>query len=662
MTAELPGRRPLVQRLVGLPVWVLVTAGTGLIAFGLAGVLAGQTGPAPGTAALPTSMAVAFTPLGVFVTRRLPGHPLGRLMLLAGLSATVAALAVAWAAVLPAAWLSQWSWWPPLAVIPLLLLLVPDGRLPSSRWRPLAGVLVVAAVVATVSLAAAATISPRTLLLDLDAPLPPPAQMLLRVAASAGVVVLVATLGVLAALIVRWQAAPALQRRQLACLLPSAVLLVAGVTLSTVTDLPAPWVLAVAALPLGLTFAVLRYQLHDLDLYVHRGAVWLVLTGLAIATYVGVVAAVSGTFVEAGSPTAAVLGAGAVAALLQPAQRLAQRGVSRLLYGRRDDPYAVITSLGRHLGGMRDPLAVLPRITSTIVEELRVPYAALLLTDSDGVAATVAERGRWSGPPQRFPLVAHGEAVGELLVSPRQANGRFSAAETRLLGDLAGQTALAAEACRSAVALQRARDRLVLAREEERRRLRRDLHDGVASALVGTRMMTDVLRRSLPSGSAVLIDTLAADLDACTTEVRELIDGLRPAALDDGLEKALLGLAERVTEQGPRVSLTAHGDLTELPAAVEVVAYRVVTEALTNVVKHAKASTVTLVVQRDERHVTLRVTDDGTGFSTHEGGPRGGSGIGVTSIRSRVEELGGDSEIRSSPSGTVVEARLPLTG
>lgn len=661
MTEQLHGGRGLVQRLVELPVWVLVTAGISLLAFGLAGVLSGQTGPVPGTAALPTSMAAAFTPLGVFITRRMPGHPLGRLMLLVGLSATVAALAVAWAATLPAAWLSQWSWWPPLAVIPVLLLLVPDGRLPSPRWRPLAGVLVVAAVVATVALAAAAAMSPRSLLVDLDTPPPPQAQVLLVVAASAAAVVLLATLGVLAALIVRWRAAPVLQRRQLACLLPSAVLLVGGVALS-ITELPAPWVLAVAALPLGLTFAVLRFQLHDLDLYVHRGAVWLVLTGLAIATYAVVVAAVSGTFVEAGSPTAALLGAGAVAAILQPAQHLAQRGVSRLLYGRRDDPYAVITSLGRFLGTMRDPLAVLPQITSTIVDELKVPYAALVLTGTDGVAATVAERGRWSGPPQRFPLVAHGEAVGEMLVTPRRANSRFSAAEVRLLGDLAGQAALAAEACRTAVALQRARDRLVLAREEERRRLRRDLHDGVASALVGTRMMTDVLRRSLPSGSTGLLDTLAADLETCSTEVRELIDGLRPAALDDGLEKALLGLAERVGEQGPRVSLTAHGDLTELPAAVEVVVYRVVTEALTNVVKHAHASAVTMVVRRDERHLSLFVTDDGTGFPAAEFGPEGSSGVGLTSIRSRVEELGGESEIRSGPSGTVVEARLPLTG
>ncbi len=648
------------QRLAGLPVGVLAAAGVALVAFGAAGALAGQAGPAPGAAVLPTTMAVAFTPLGVFVTRRLPGHPLGRLMLAIGLCAAVAAVAVAWAATLPAAWLSQWTWWPPLALIPVLLLLVPDGRLPSPRWRPLAALLVTATTVATAALAAGAAISPRTLLSDLTAPLPPAAGALLVVATIAGVTVLASTVGVLGALIVRWRGSSALQRRQLACLVPSAALLAPGILLSALTELPAPWVPAVAALPLGLTFAVLRYQLHDLDLYVHRGAVWIVLTGLAVATYVGVVAVVNSTFTGAGASTASVLGAAAVAAVLQPAQRLAQRGVSRLLYGRRDDPYSVITALGQHLGGMRDPLAVLPQITGTVVDELRVPYAALRLTSPDGTTSTVAEHGRWSGPPERFPLVAHGEPVGELLVAPRRPGTRFAAGETRLLRDLAGQAALAAEACRSAVALQRARDRLVLAREEERRRLRRDLHDGVASALVGTRMTTAVLRRSVPAGSAALVDALAGDLDRCTAEVRELIDGLRPAALDHGLEKALLGLTERVGAQGPRLALSVHGSLDDLPAAVEVVTYRVVTEALTNVVKHAHARTATVEVRRDERHLAVRVGDDGAGFDELDGG--GGSGVGLSSIRGRVDELGGRTEIRSAPSGTVVDVVLPLTG
>ncbi|MBN9101402.1 MULTISPECIES: sensor histidine kinase [unclassified Pseudonocardia] len=651
------------QRLADLPVPVLAAAAAVLVAAGVAGPLLGRSGPAPGTAAMPVTMALAFTPLGVFVTRRLRGHPLGRLMLLTGLGATVAALAVSWTAWLPAAWLSQWTWWPPLAVIPVLLLLVPDGRLPGAGWRPFAAVLVTAGAVVTVALAAAAAVRPRTLLTVLDDPLPPVARVLLVVAAGALAVVLVGCLGVVVALVLRWRRSPELQRRQLACLLPSAVLLVLGVGLSLTTDLPYPWVAAVAGLPLGLTFAVLRYRFHDLDLYVHRGAVWLVLTALAVGVYALVVTVVSATLVPAGSPVASVLGAAAVAAVLQPGQRLAQRAVSRLLYGRRDEPYAVLTELGRHVGAMRDPLAVLPHIAATVVDALRVPYAGVRMLAADGTSSTVAERGRWSGPPERFPMVAHGEPVGELLVAPRRPGSRFSGAESRLLADLAGQAALAAEACRTAVALQGARDRLVLAREEERRRLRRDLHDGVASALVGTRMLAEVVRRLVPADGPApqLLDDLAADIDGCTAEVRELIDGLRPAALDDGLESALVGLTDRFADQGPTISITVRGALSELPAAVEVAAYRAVTEALTNIVKHAHAGTVSLLVHRDERHLEVRIADDGVGFRAVPL-DTGRSGVGLSSIRGRVEELGGSSEISSGPSGTTVALLLPLGG
>ena len=657
------------KRLADVPVAVLLVAGAALVALAGAGLLLGRSGPAPELTAMTATMAAAFTPLGVFVSRRLPGHPLGRLMVLAGLAAALNALAVSWSALLPAAWLSQWTWWVAWALVPMLLLLFPDGRLPSPRWRSLAVVLVASAVVSAAALAAAAAILPRSLLTDVDAPLPPSARALLVVAAAAGLALLLATLGVLAALLVRWRRAAPLERGQLVCLLPAGLLLVVGLTLTAPTDLELAdaWVPAVVALPLGLTFAVLRYQFADLDLYVHRGSVWVVLTALAVAGYAVTVTVVSAALVGSGSPWAdtpwvSLLGAGAVAALLQPAQRLAQRGVSRLLYGRRDEPYAVVTELGRHLGTVADPLAVLPRICATVVDGLRVPYAAIRLTAADGSTSTAAEQGRWR-PPERFALVAHGEPVGELLVAPRREGAGFTGAERRLLRDLAGQAAPAVEAGRSAGALAQARDRLVLAREEERRRLRRDLHDGVASALTGTRMLADVARRTVPADgpAPALLETLSADLESCCAEVRALIDGLRPAALDHGLGPALAALVDRFSEGdgAPDTSLSVDGDLADLPAAVEVVAYRVVAEALTNVVKHARAGVARVEARRDERHLELLVVDDGVGLHAASAAP--GSGVGLGSIRERVEELGGRCRITSGP-GTRVEVLLPVGG
>jgi signal transduction histidine kinase len=645
-------------RLAELPLPVLVGAAVAVVAVGLLGLASGAEGPTAVPIATPAVFAIAFTPLGVFVLRRLPGHPLGRLMSAAGVFAAASALTVCWSDLLPMAWLSQWTWWPPLATVPVLLLLVPDGALPSPRWRVLLWSIIAAASLATAALAVAAVARPRTLF-EQRTIAAPELRPLLSIALGAIGVVLLGTLAVFVALFVRWRRAGPRERGQLACLAPAAVALAVGLTVETVFGVPVAWIVAVAALPLGLTLAVLRYQLHDLDLYVNRGVVWLTLTTLAIGTYAVAVTALGRVVGDAGSPVPSLLAAAAVAALLQPASRLAQRGVNRLLYGRRDEPYAVLTQLGGHLEAVRDPLAVLPQIAATLVDGLRLPYVAIRVAGEDGAPVTAAEHGRWSGEPHRFAMVAHGRPVGELWVAPRRSDSHFTGTESRLLHDLAGQTALAAEAVRSSVRLQRARDRLVLAREEERRRLRRDLHDGVAAALVGVRMLTAVLRRSVAAEgtSTALVDTLSADLDVAIVEVRSLIDGLGPAALDDGLRIALEGLADRLGGHGANVTLTVTGSLAGLPAAVEVAAYRIVAECLTNTMKHAEAANCAIAVRRDPAELEISVADDGKGMPAELGDP---VGVGLSSIRERAEELGGQTTVTSAQGGTRTWIRLPL--
>jgi signal transduction histidine kinase len=179
-------------------------------------------------------------------------------------------------------------------------------------------------------------------------------------------------------------------------------------------------------------------------------------------------------------------------------------------------------------------------------------------------------------------------------------------------------------------------------------------------------MLAEVARRSVPADGPAppLLESLGAELEACSAEVRSLIDGLRPAALDHGLASALHGLVGRFGEgaEAPAVTLVVDGDLTELPAAVEVVAYRVVTEALTNVVKHARAAAVRIEVHRDERHLDLRIVDDGVGL-TAAGSSAAGTGVGLSSMRDRVEELGGRCAIGPAvPRGTRVELLLPVGG
>jgi signal transduction histidine kinase len=178
-------------------------------------------------------------------------------------------------------------------------------------------------------------------------------------------------------------------------------------------------------------------------------------------------------------------------------------------------------------------------------------------------------------------------------------------------------------------------------------------------------MLAEVARRSVPADGPAppLLESLGAELEACSAEVRSLIDGLRPAALDHGLAPALHGLVGRFGEGAgaPAVTLVVDGDLTELPAAVEVVVYRVVTEALTNVVKHARAAAVRIEVHRDERHLDLRIVDDGVGLTA--GSSAAGTGVGLSSMRDRVEELGGRCAIGPAvPRGTRVELLLPVGG
>jgi two-component system NarL family sensor kinase len=340
-----------------------------------------------------------------------------------------------------------------------------------------------------------------------------------------------------------------------------------------------------------------------------------------------------------------------------------QRAVNRLLYGRRDDPYQVLAEVGRHIEAVPDPLAVLPRFAATLVAQLRVPYVALVLHPTPDDPELVVEQGRpGTSGEDAFPMRAHGTEVGELRVAHRRQGDHFSTAETRLLHQLAGQAAVAAEACRSTLRIQRARERLVFARAEERRQLRRDLHDGVASGLVGARMLATAARSGLGDDrpAATLLDRLTADLDSCTEEIRDLVDGLRPAVLDRGLEAALRDLTARIGSTGPRSTLTVEGELADLPAAVEVVAFRIVTEALTNVVKHARAERVEVRLTAAPDLLRVVIEDDGVGFDpSRTDATDTRYGVGIGSIRSRVEEVGGTLELTATGQGLRLEAGLP---
>jgi signal transduction histidine kinase len=260
-----------------------------------------------------------------------------------------------------------------------------------------------------------------------------------------------------------------------------------------------------------------------------------------------------------------------------------------------------------------------------------------------------------------LPLVYQREEIGRLVLSPRAPGEGFSDADRSLLGDLARQAEVAVHAVRLTTDLQHSRERLVATREEERRRLRRDLHDGLGAQLAGLNVQAGTLRRLIPSdpdAADELVVELRDELRGAIADIRHLVYDLRPPALDDlGLVESLRQLAERygAKDESLRVSVEAPEDLPDLPAAVEVAVYRITQEALTNVARHARAHScvVRLVVNDD---VTLEIVDDGVGI------PAGRSaGVGLSSMHERASELGGSCTVEPVPKGgTRVLVRLPL--
>ena len=642
---------------------LLAVAGVAVALLVLAGQLYQRDPLLFGPSTLTAVFAAAFTALGTLVLVGVPGHPVGRLMLAAGLLATVAVIALSWSSWLPLAWLGQWLWWPPYTLVFLALLVFPDGRLPGSRWRVVAVGLVGCGGLTAGAFAIAALDDPRGLLLSGEVAATGRAQLLVRIALLAIAAQALLVVAVLVSLAGRWRRATGQTRQQLACLLVAGALFLLGGVLDTL-DLAGAWALMVVAIPGAMTLAVLRYRLYQLERVINRTLVWLVMSLLVIAGFVAIVALLRDLVVGADTSNASLVATGMIAITFEPLRSRVQRGVNRLLYGHRDDPYAMLTRLGGLLERTGQPHAVPALLTDTIARSLRVPYVAVEVDDAEGGDPQGGGAAPWlraaHGTPttsvERFDMLIHGERVGQLVVAHRRTGDRFTPMERRILTDVARQATVAVATARLIRQLRQAREGLVLAREEERRRLRRDLHDGLGPTFAGMSMQVRAASK-LSTGSSrlrLILDGLADDLRTCTAEVRRLVDQLRPAALDQGLESALRVECRRF--DGPQLTtdLQVDGDLRTLPAAVEVAAYRIVAEALSNVARHAGAGRCEVRVRRGDG-LLVEVADDGVGVA----GPRPG-GVGLDSIRHRAAELGGSCEITAgAQGGTLVRVRLP---
>jgi len=421
--------------------------------------------------------------------------------------------------------------------------------------------------------------------------------------------------------------------------------------------------IVVALIPLTIGFSILRYRLWNIDVILKRAIVYGALTVIIAGLYIFVVGVLGALFQASHDLLLSIIATGLVAALFQPLRQRLQRGANRLLYGERDDPATVLSRLGQRLEVTLAPEAVFPAIVETVAQALKSSYAALALKRGDDfeVVAAHGQVDRVSGSSE-FPLRYQTELIGRLIVAPRAPGESFSPADRRLLDNIAHQAGSAVHNVRLTADLQRSRERLVTAREEERRRLRRDLHDGLGPTLASQTFRIDAaldLLDSNPEAARSSLVDLKTQMQATVADIRRLVYELRPPALDElGLVSALREHVMRFggSSNGLRIAVEAPTpELPPLSAAVEVAAYRISLEAVTNVVRHAHAHHCTVCFSADTA-LRIDISDDGAGLP-----PDLRAGVGITSMRERADELGGACVIESlAGQGTRVTVRLPI--
>jgi two-component system NarL family sensor kinase len=610
-----------------------------------------------------TSACLAFGLPGALVLAQGRAVRIGALTMLIGVSFGLTGVATGWAVravgvdpgSLPAGeaaiWLCNWAWVPGYCAIPILLLYLPDDRLPSPRWRP----LVLVAIAGIVLLAVGTAVSPYALddlPLAFGEPVNPLAveELGTPLTTLAAVLLVACTALALASIVLRFRRATGTARDQLKWVAlggaATVVILAASFAAGEQGDVVAA--VGMVPLPASVAVAVLRHRMWDVDLVINRSLVYAALTVIVVAVYVALVSVI-GELVD--DTVAGIVAVGLVAVALQPLHGRLQRAANQLVYGDRDDPGAALRRLGQRLVAADE---VLPAVAETVARALRLPYVAVAV---DG--GPVASHGK-ARRAERIQLRYRGQRVGELAAAPREPGRGFAPADRRALEAIANQVAAAAHAVALTADLRRSRERLVLAREEERRRLRHDLHDELGPALAALALELESARdlvRARPEQVEQALDRAAARARDGVADVRRLVYDLRPPTLDDlGLAGALEQRAAQLSGGSLRVSVDAPAGLGPLPAAVESAAYRIASEALANSARHAGARvcTVTLAVERGA--LELRVADDGRGIAADAVG-----GVGLRSMRERAEELGGTLAVTARPAGgTEVVTTIPL--
>jgi signal transduction histidine kinase len=436
-------------------------------------------------------------------------------------------------------------------------------------------------------------------------------------------------------------------------------------------------------IPIALGMAILRHRLWDIDLIVNRTIVYVLMTIFTIAVYIIGVWYTSLIFQTSNHLFSSLIATGIVAVLFAPLKEKLQQLINRMMYGKNDDPYSILIQLAKEMKNPNEPENVLHMVVRNIRETLRLPYVSLSLYQN-GVEIVVSEDGAAvSENLHPYMLVHGGEQLGVLALAERSPGEGFTQSDKKFIDVLVHQASVIVQSTKVsmdlkllAADLQESRERLVLAREEERRKLRANLHDDLAprlAALALTSAAAESMVETNPEVTKEILADFGSAIRQTVTEIRGLVYDLRPPTLD---EMGLIGAVhERIkelsiltkTEDGGKMAFVLHApcELPALPAAVEVAAYRIITEAIVNIVRHSEAKNckidLNFLKNSQETGLQINIHDNGKGYRpVKERSDKGG--IGVDSMRERATELGGSFRIeKGKENGTNISVFLPVS-
>lgn len=612
------------------------------------------------------------------VLARLPRHPVGWVLGLEGLIWAWDGVAESWVTFavtadpdLPGAGFAFWfveQFGSILMVgLPLLFLLYPTGRLLPGAWRTVS----VAVLTMALSLPLTLCLAPAELLLDRPLPVEPLLPGLpVDAAAYEPVLLTTRTLAMVAIplsvviLFVRQRRADARERQQIRWLLWAGLVTLLmgafGMVVPTGNLITALLVAALATTGASVAIGLIAPDLTDVDALIGGTLVHAAAAGAVLAVdllLLGVLDATMGEQLTERDTTLLLLLVAVV--LYGPLRTLLAAAVRRLLVGRRGDRYGVLAQLAARLEQTDDVRTQLPALASAVATTFKLDFVRVEVFGHTGGTLS-ATRGEEPVATRELRIRYGGEDIGRLVLPARGVRSMLSRRDQELLFDVVRQGAMAVRSARLARELQVSREQLVLDREEDRRRIRRDLHDGLGPVLSGVAMRLDAVAnaiRSDPDTALRMVEQSRGDITEGIRDVRRLVHGLRPPALDDlGLVAALQQQVDRLGASSLSIDLESR-DLPPLPAAVEVAAFRIASEALTNVARHSGARTCRVVLAGLPDTLLVEVGDDGRGID-----PDVPAGVGLRSVRERADELGGRTEVVCPPGGgTTVRAWLPVT-